>query len=90
MQLIQKVAGRPGAKLHAPAPLHQIAPWYAQQQAAATPPHSYSQAAGGPVQQHPQGSYSAQPSEYPQQASQPAQQGCGGFLQSLFAALFGK
>lgn len=53
MQLIQKVAGRPGAPTFAPAALHQQAPWHQDQ----TPqPTSYAQ---------PQNGYQSQQSDFP-------------------------
>ena len=94
MQLIQKVAGRPGAAMHAPAPVHRQAPWYSQQSEGAGSQQTYSQAVSGPAQQYQHGNYPPQGQGYPQQAqqqaSEPAQQGCGNFLMSLFKALFGK
>ncbi|KAL3148953.1 hypothetical protein ABBQ32_001811 [Trebouxia sp. C0010 RCD-2024] len=89
-ELLQKVAGRAGANLHTPAPVHQIAPWYSQQKGNSPSQQSYVQAVNGPAQQQPQGNYSAQTSGYQPQASQSAQQGCGNFLKSLARALFGK
>ncbi|KAL3133426.1 hypothetical protein ABBQ38_007293 [Trebouxia sp. C0009 RCD-2024] len=89
-ELLHKVAGRAGANLHTPAPVHQIAPWYSQQEANIPSQQSYVQAVNGPAQQQPQGNYSAQTPGYQPQASQPAQQGCGNFLKSLVRALFGK
>ena len=93
MQLIQKVAGRPGATVHAPAPVHHQAPWYSQQSEGASQ-QTYSQAVGGPAQQYQHGNHQTQGQDYPQQAhqqaSEPAQQGCGNFVKSLLSAFFGK
>ncbi|KAL0035864.1 hypothetical protein WJX77_005701 [Trebouxia sp. C0004] len=103
-ELIQKLSGRPGATTYAPAPLHQQAPWHSQgQQSNAQyqqPNAGYSQGhqtAFAPQQQAQ--SHAPQPAAFQQgqqqawggqQASEPAQQGCGCFVKSLLGALFGK
>ena len=103
MQLIQKLSGRPGATTHAPAPLQQQAPWHSQGQHSSAqyqqPSAGYSQGhqTGFAPQQQAQ-LHAQQPAAFQQgqqqawggqQASEPAQQGCGGFVKSLLG-LFGK